>query len=252
MTPPPEPTLVTIPFSHYCERARWALEHTGVPFREEGHLPLLQVIAARRAGGGRTVPVLVLPDGRVLPDSTPIVAYADELAPADRRLYPDQGREEVLARERGFTERLGPATRLAFYGRMASRADLARRHWPDPSLPRWESRLVPVLYPLLRRGIVLHFSIDEAAIQRALGEVRAVFDEVDALLADGRTHLCGDRFTAADLTFASMAAPLLAPPQYGSLDGFDPAETPIAEIVAELRARPAGRHALATYASDRR
>ena len=35
------------------------------------------------------------------------------------------------------------------------------------------------------------------------------------MLADGRPFLLGDRFTAADLTFAALAAPVVLPPRYG-------------------------------------
>jgi glutathione S-transferase len=30
--------LITIPISHYCEKARWALERAGLPYREERHV----------------------------------------------------------------------------------------------------------------------------------------------------------------------------------------------------------------------
>ena len=40
-------------------------------------------------------------------------------------------------------------------------------------------------------------------------------DFVGELLADGRPHLCGERFTAADLTFAALSAAVIAPPVYG-------------------------------------
>ena len=32
------PTLITIPISHYCEKARWALDRAGVAYRERAHL----------------------------------------------------------------------------------------------------------------------------------------------------------------------------------------------------------------------
>ena len=56
---PPLPRLVTIPYSHYCEKARWALERGRAAFVEETHAPLFAWRGALRAGGRRTVPVLV-------------------------------------------------------------------------------------------------------------------------------------------------------------------------------------------------
>src|SRR5207245_725283 len=58
--------LVTIPISHFCEKARWALDRAGVEYVEHPHLQLVHVVAARLAGGGRTVPVLVTDEGEVL------------------------------------------------------------------------------------------------------------------------------------------------------------------------------------------
>ena len=74
--------LVTIPISHYCEKARWALERAGMPYREERHVQLVHRIAARRAGGGLTVPVLVTDRG-VLRESSEILDWVDERTPAE-------------------------------------------------------------------------------------------------------------------------------------------------------------------------
>jgi glutathione S-transferase len=76
---------------------------------------------------------------------------------------------------------------------------------------------------------------------------------VAGLLADGRPHLCGDRFSAADLTFAALSASVLIPPQYGvSLPGPDALPPETAELVERVRDHPAGRYALAMFAEHRR
>ena len=68
--------LITIPISHYCEKARWALDRAGIAYREERHVQIVHRVASRRAGGGGTVPVLVAPEG-VFTQSADILAYAD-------------------------------------------------------------------------------------------------------------------------------------------------------------------------------
>lgn len=85
----------------------------------------------------------------------------------------------------------------------------------------------------------------------ALQEVRRCFDAVGELLADGRRYLTGDAFTAADLSFASLAAPAVGQP-YGSAPGLG-GDTPAAmrAEIEELRAHPAGRFALRLWAEER-
>src|SRR5882724_491215 len=67
-----DPVLITIPISHYCEKARWALDRAGVSYQERAHLQVLHWIPVARAGGKKTAPVLVWGD-RVFADSADIV-----------------------------------------------------------------------------------------------------------------------------------------------------------------------------------
>jgi glutathione S-transferase len=52
------PRLITIPISHYCEKARWALDRTGVAYVNRGHMPLLHW-ASTVPRGGRSAPFLI-------------------------------------------------------------------------------------------------------------------------------------------------------------------------------------------------
>src|SRR5690349_14997913 len=101
--------LVTIPLSHYCEKARWGLDPAGTPYREEAHAPGLHMRASFGAGGRRTVPVFVTSEGRVLDDSTAIVEHADAVSPREARLFPEDPaeRREVVALENMLDEQLG-------------------------------------------------------------------------------------------------------------------------------------------------
>jgi glutathione S-transferase len=79
-----------------------------------------------------------------------------------------------------------------------------------------------------------------------------VFDAVADRLADGRRRLVGDRLTAADLTFAALAAAVLMPPEY-SVPLPQPDELPaaMAATVRELREHPAGAYALELFRTER-
>jgi glutathione S-transferase len=252
MTPPvPIARLITIPFSHYCEKARWALERAGVAFVEDAYLPMMHLVPMRRAGG-KTVPVVVA-DGRVYADSADIVAYADGRAPAERKLYPTDAdaRREVDAIEAEANAKFGRATRLFAYHhglpRASVLADMVR-----PGLTRLQALVMPALVPLAGVLIRRAYRIDDASAARAQATVRRVFSDFSKRL-EGKRYFLGDRFTAADLTFAALAAPVVLPeghPAMASrLDGLAPEHR---ALVEELRATPAGAHVTRMYREERR
>jgi glutathione S-transferase len=244
--------LITIPISHYCEKARWALDRAGVRYREQAHLQLIHWFAVRRAGGGRTAPVLVCGD-RVLADSTEIVDEADAKAPPGKRLYPDDpgAAAEVRALERDFDANLGPDGRRWMYNEMRGRRDLAIAY-ACTGVPSWERRALPLAYPVVARVIDRYLDITPATAARSVAEVRMTFDAVAKRLSDGRPYLCGDRFTAADLTFASLAASVLMPPEYGvPLPQPDELPLAMASAVRAFRAHPAGAFALRMFREER-
>ena len=237
--------LITIPISHYCEKARWALELAGLPYREERHLQAIHWVHVRRAGGGWTAPVLVTPKG-ALRESAQIVRFAD--ARAGLGLYRNPLAAALEAR---FDGRLGPDARLWMYHRTLDSPGLIREYG-IPGVPRWERALLPAAFPLVRRLIARRLGVDDARAAAARDHVRALFDEVAARLGDGRRYLCGDAFSAADLAFAALAAAVTVPPRYGiPLPQPDALPEPFATEVRTMREHPAGRFALRLYDQER-
>jgi glutathione S-transferase len=247
------PFLITIPISHYCEKARWALDWAGVKYQERAHLQVLHWIPVTRAGGKKTAPVLVWGD-RVLAESSDIVEAASAKSPPDRRLFPDDAgaAAEVRALEGDFDAHLGPEGRRWMYNALRGRRDIAVAYGCT-GVPAWQRRALPFAYPVAARIIDRYLDVTPATAARSEAEVRAVFDTVAERLSDGRSYLCGERFSAADLTFASLAAPMLMPSEYG-VPLPQPEDLPIAmaATVRELREHPAGAYALRMFREERR
>jgi glutathione S-transferase len=244
--------LVTIPISHFCEKARWALDRAGVDYVEQPHLQLIHMVAARRAGGGRTVPVLVTAAGGVLGESADILRWADTQVAPERRLYPDgelgvQAAELEGRLDGGF----GPDGRLWMYHEtLPVVRELAP--WALAGVPRWERGVFHVSGRVVDLSIRRLLGIDAATAAAALERVDRVFDDIAARLSGGRRFLLGDRFTAADLAFAALAAPVLLPARYGSpLPPPEAMPEGIAREVRRLRAHPAGVFADRLYAQER-
>jgi glutathione S-transferase len=247
------PTLITIPISHYCEKARWALDRAGIAYRERAHLQVIHWIPVSRAGGKKTAPVLVWGD-RVFADSAEIVEQASAKAPPSRSLFPDDPAEavEVRALQSDFDAHLGPEGRRWMYNALRGHRDIAIAYGCT-GVPAWQRRALPFAYPLAARIIDRYLDVTPATAARSEAEVRAIFDSLAARLDDGRPYLCGERFSAADLSFAALAAPMLMPPEYG-VPLPQPEELPaaMAATVRELREHPAGAHALRMFRQERR
>ena len=237
--------LITIPLSHYCEKARWALDRLALPYREEPHAPLL----SRVAGG--TVPVLVH-GGQRFVDSTAILAYADSMCGGDA-IYPrdPQLRSDVAALEERFDQDLGPHARRWIYAQLLPHTRLLRSLW-SRGVPAFEARLVPLIAPFGRLLVRKSYKVTPQGAQRSLERIRMVFGDVDARLSDGRRYLAGERFSAADITFAALAAPMLLPAECRAVQpAIDEVPVPMREEILRLRDTDAGRFALRMYSQER-
>ena len=123
----------------------------------------------------------------------------------------------------------------------------------NQGVPAWEDRFLR-LRLAARRSATRHASSGSARPRSATTTHACArsFDEVAELLADGRPYLCGERFTAADLTFAALAAAAVIPPGYGTpLPQPDELSGPVAAIVRSFREHPAGAYALKLFRTQR-
>jgi glutathione S-transferase len=181
--------LITIPPSHYCEKARWALDRSGASYTEEAHPPLLHYRPCKKAGGGRTAPVLVTDVG-VFPDSTEILQYLDVRDKGSTSLYPEDPtlRREVERFEDLFDERLGPHTRRLAYFHLLPHSRLVLDSLLDrvPSFDRVVFRAtLPLMRWLMRKGM----NITEESAERSLVRVREVFRGAVVLPRGYGSHL---------------------------------------------------------------
>lgn len=250
----PAPTngalLITMPHSHYAEKARWALDYLALPYVERPQLPLFHRFATRPRGG-TSVPLLVQ-GGRTLADSSAIIRWADEAVGGDALLPREEAsRSDVLALEERFNKVLGVHTRRWGYAQLLGRRDIIAS-MVTRSVPRVQALFAPLVLPVFRPLVKRAFDITPETTKRSRERIDAVFEEVSGRLADGRPFLVGERFSAADLTFAALSAPVLLPPECPAYETVTGIPAAMRDGVDRWRATAAGRFGLAMYAGWRR
>ena len=244
--------LLSISVSPYCELVRWVLERASVPYQESCSAPVLHFLMNKLSGGGIDVPVFISNEVTLV-NARQAIEYIDARLPPARRLYPADATQKAEA------ERLLDV----FFARLVTSVSSYCYSYclPDKALlvpvitykiPAWQARLVDKFYPKIRARMEQSLPAGLHMVDSFKHEIVKVFNEVDALLKDGRPYLLGDKISIADICFAAMAGPLLAPARYGSPlpDPLRIAE-PMRAFANQLKATSAGKHALKLYQDER-
>jgi len=242
------PRMISVAVSPYCELARWVLDRLGVPYVEECHAPVFNVLATRGYGGGSVVPVLDTGETALL-DARALVDYYEARAPQNLKLYPGDSAAETEARQlfNFLFDTFGVAVRAWAYAYMLPERSRTIRAWVKGA-PWWERFAAPVVYPFLAAALRknLHLQPDSIAQQRPI--IESTLSQIEARLADGRRFLMGDTLTAPDLAFAALSAPIMIPPHYGGpMPALDQLPTAMRSTIESWRARPSGQFALRLY-----
>ena len=150
-----------------------------------------------------------------------------------------------------FDARLGPDTRRVVYCHVLDHPAQVRALFA-PGVSLTERLLARASYPLLKRAIRRGLRVTPEATERSTRRIDKTFASIAERLADGRRYLVGDRFSAADLTFAALSAPLLLPHGYGvPLPSVDEVPPGLAQAVRRYRSTGAGEFALRLYREER-
>ena len=205
--------LYTFVVSHFSEKSRWALDWKGVKYSERRLTPGLHRRILRRAGAPRgTVPVLEDED-RVTQGSSAIIDYADKRWPA-RSLTPVDPalRSQAAELEHWLDQEVGEPLRRVFYAQALDSRDLVVQlftqggPWFSPWFYRWA-------YPRVAGIIRKMYAITPENVAADRARLDAAFERIDQMLGRG-SFLVGDRFSRADVSLASLVAPLWAPPEH--------------------------------------
>jgi glutathione S-transferase len=217
------PVLYVFAISHYCEKARWALDSLAVEYALRHLPPGPHVQATKQLGAaGSSLPVLVS-DERVVQGSGAIIDWAEAaVANPSKRLSPDsEFKEECRALEQRLDDIAGVHVRRYYYSEaIVDHPDSVRPIFTRDLVPS-ERRSLDENWGVVRQLMMGAMDLGPEQREESRRIVENELDWFDGLLADGRHFLLGDRFSRADITAASLLAALALPkehPTYGALE----------------------------------
>lgn len=248
--PEARPKLITFAASHFCEKARWALDWHGLDYEEIGWPPGLHLVLTKVHGAKSSTLPIIFDGAALIQGSAAIIDWADSRSADQRRsLTPDS---PAAARE---IERRAGAV-IGVHVRRLAFAELLPRHahMVKPALfhraTGWRRSAGHAMWPVAWRIMQRMYDTGPGAAADSRATLEAEFDWLDAKLADGRPYLAGDRFSRADLTVASLLALVARPAELAPEHGMEgPAS--LAADVARWRERPVMRFVREQYRKHR-
>jgi glutathione S-transferase len=191
------PRLISLHVSPWSERAKWSLDHHGIAYRVEHHVPFIGERRLRKIVGPTapraTVPVLIV-DGELVPNSLAIARWADAHGSGIKLVPPEH--EEAVQRWIAKSDVAMDAGRTLITARM-----LASDGALDESLPSAIPKFARVLSrPVTRYGMrwfARKYAIRVEDVPARTEDLRAYLLDLRAALA-GAAHLLG-AFTYADI-----------------------------------------------------
>lgn len=202
--------LLQFPYSHYNEKARWALDWKRVPHRRKSLLPGPHAPFILRLTGETTVPVLREGED-VIAGSAKIIEALETRFP-DPPLYPSDPalRARALEVQGWFDEEVGPYVRRALFSLLLEEPAYVCRMFSEErnTLTRAFYRAsFPLAKGLMKKGFGL---TGPEAVAEGFKKTAEAFDYVATNSRD-TGYLAGDAFTVADLAAAALLGPAVSP-----------------------------------------
>lgn len=211
-----QPVLCVFAISHFCEKARWALDHAGIDYRLQHLGPGLHIRFARQLGLPRSSLPILISGSRLVQGSSAIIDWAERhRAPGRPSLQPDDGpADSVVQLEKRLDEVLGVHVRRYYYSEALVEYPQLVRPLFTRNL-RGRARVVVELgWSFTRRRMISRLDLGYMQGIESREKVERELDWLDGLLAAGQPYLQGGRFSRLDITAASLLAPLVKPPRH--------------------------------------
>jgi len=239
--------LYQFPLSHYCEKARWLLDFKDLEYSVKNLFPAAHRLFTFLKSQSSTVPLVK--DGKEwIGDSTELAFYLDAkytlrpLLPSDPILRSKAITIEDLA------DKAGTHVRRWAYSQILAENEVMNIMLDDyPYAKPFKKQLTPVV----RKGISQLYKVTPEKGAESLQKMQKAIDELESLLLEnGGRYFVGNCLGLADITVASMFAPVLAV-KGTPWETLTPSNTMTQAVYQQLMARPLGQWIQRVYQEER-
>lgn len=215
MTTIKKPVLNIFVHSHYCEKARWTLDHFGVDFDTSYITPGLHVVFAKKHKlPETTLPILVM-DGEVVQGSANIISWAEEkYSNPSNSLAPSADLEKCQEIEQRLDDIAGVQVRRLYYSESLMDSPAEVRQIFAKDLTFFNKMVLRGSWGMVRKVMIKSMDIGKEQREDSKEIINQELDWIDDILSDGRQFLVGDKFSRADLTAASLLAVIVTPKEH--------------------------------------
>ena len=242
-------TLYQFPLSHFCEKARWMLDHKELDFVAQNLTPGVHRAFAQLKTGQNKLPILKDAD-RWIAGSTDIAMYLDEYYPEHPLLRHDSKLTEKILEIDQLTIELGRnVRRWGLVHMLNDGQSLDILVGEKGYLKQFEKYSKPLLKMLMTKG----YQLNAENIAQAKQHIDHTVRILNEYLIDNQSgYMVGDRLSLADIAVCSMLAPLL---QISSTPWEVETDHPVSDeflaYQSELLALPLGQYIQRIYKSER-
>ena len=242
--------LYQFPLSHYCEKARWLLDHKELDYVAHNLIPGFHRAFAQLKTGQNLLPILK--DGNNwVAESTKIALYLDDTYPEHSLLRRDEQQRiqalqiDALSDELGVHVRRWSLAHTLEHGDHALEIMLGEQGY----LRQFEKISKPILKTLVKKG----YKLDAEQIAQSKQRIDELVQVLNQRLIENQArYMVGDRLGLADIAVCSMLAPLLevkgTPWERETLDD---ASVELQDCQQRLLDLPLGQYVLRIYQTER-
>lgn len=215
------PILYVFAISHFCEKARWALDYLDIDYDITDLAPGQHASVAKKLGAKNSRLPVLLVDGKTIQGSAEIVTWAEGNSSTDAKsLTPGAAAQGADELERRLDDVLGVHIRRMFYSEALVDYPQEVRPMFTRNLKFPQKIMLRAAWPVICKKMILLMDLGPEQGRESRRIVEAELDWFDRMIADAGQFLIGGGFSWADIAAASLLAPLVLPkehPTYGDV-----------------------------------